>query len=70
LDVSEGIGLHYAGKSVVITGGYRNAEARPDVRQFAGILRHRVPWVQEADGSMALTTPKGTTIVDSNSVKP
>ena len=69
-DASEGISLHFAGKTVLITGRYLNAEARPNVRLFAGIVRHRVPWIQEAGGSLAMATPKGTAIVDSISVKP
>lgn len=69
-DASEGIALHFGGKTVVITGRFLNAEARPNVRLFASIVRHRVPWIQEAGGSLAMATPKGTAIVDSISVKP
>ena len=69
-DASEGIVLHFSGKTVHITGRYLNAEARPNVRLFAGIVRHRVPWIQEAGGSLAMAMPKGTAIVDSITVKP
>jgi hypothetical protein len=69
-DASDGISLHFAGKTVQITGRYLNAEARPNVRLFAGIVRHRVPWIQEAGGTAAMATAKGTAIVDSISVKP
>lgn len=69
-DASEGIVLHFAGKSVGITGRYLNAEGRPNVRLFSGIVRHRVPWIQEAGGTMAMEAPKGMAIVDSISVGP
>ena len=40
------------------------------MRLFSGIVRHRVPWIQEAGGTMAMETPKGMAIVDSISVWP
>ncbi len=58
-DPSEGISLHFAGKTVLITGRYLNAEARPNVRLFAGIVRHRVPWIQEAGGPTAMVAANG-----------
>lgn len=45
----EGITLHLPGRKVRITGSGLNAEARPTVRLFDGIIRHRVPWIREAD---------------------
>jgi hypothetical protein len=54
---------------VSITGLYPNAEARPNVRLFAGIVRHRVPWIQEAGGPTEMVAATGTAIVDSISVK-
>jgi len=49
LDPSDGITLHFAGRTVRITGRNLNAEVRPNVRLFDGILRHRVPWIRESD---------------------
>jgi hypothetical protein len=63
-DPSEGITLHFAGRSVKIAGRNLNAELRPNLRLFAGILRHRVPWVQEADRAMALEAPGGAVVIE------
>lgn len=46
-DPSEGITLHIMGKRIQIKGQNLNGEARPNIRLFHGITRHRVPWVQE-----------------------
>jgi hypothetical protein len=40
-DPSQGIILYFLGKMVRITGNNLNAEIRPHVRLFNGILRHR-----------------------------
>ena len=42
-----GITLHLPGRKVRITGSGLNVEARPAVRLFDGLARHRVPWVRE-----------------------
>lgn len=47
-DPSEGITLHIMGKRIQIKGQNLNGEARPNIRLFHGITRHRVPWIQEA----------------------
>jgi hypothetical protein len=52
-DPSDGITLNFGGETVKITGRNLNVEVRPNVRLFAGIVRHRVPWIQEADEPMA-----------------
>jgi hypothetical protein len=68
-DPSDGITLHFAGKMVRITGRNLNGEARPNVRMFAGIVRHRVPWIQEADRPMALEAASNATIIEHVEVK-
>lgn len=68
-DPSEGIILHFGGKSVKITGQNLNAESRPNVRLFSGIVRHRVPWVQEAGEAEAIQAPKGATVVEQLEIK-
>lgn len=45
----DGITLHLPGRKIRITGSGLDAEARPTVRLFDGIIRHRVPWIREAD---------------------
>ena len=48
-DPSDGIRLHAGGKIIRIKGRNLNAEARPQVRLFQGLTRHRVAWIQESD---------------------
>ena len=42
-DGSNGITLNFSGETIRIAGRNLNAESRPNVRLFAGIIRHRVP---------------------------
>ena len=53
-DPSDGITLYVAGRTVRIKGRDLNAEVRPNVRLFLGILRHRVSWIQEADNATVM----------------
>lgn len=68
-DPSEGITLYFIGKTVKLVGGDLNAEIRPNVRLFNGILRHRVPWIQEADQVMAMRAAKDATVIERIEVK-
>ena len=63
-DPSQGITLRFGPQKVRITGRNLNGEARPNVRLFAGIVRHRVPWVQEADRPAAMAAGKGAGVVE------
>jgi hypothetical protein len=63
-DPSDGITLHFAGKEVRITGRNLNADNQPNIRLFNGILRHRVPWVQEADGAEVMSFDSKSTIIE------
>ena len=47
-DPSEGITLDFSGGQADRPG--LNHEIRPNMRLLNGILRHRVPWIREADG--------------------
>ena len=58
----EGITLHLPGRKVRITGSGLNVEARPTVRLFDGIIRHRVPWIREADRAELLRSGSGACI--------
>lgn len=49
-DPSEGITLHFGASVVRITGQNLDSFVRPNVRLLAGIVRHRVPWIREAEG--------------------
>ncbi len=58
-DPSDGIILKFAGAQVRIIGRNLNAEARPHLRLFEGITRHRVSWIQEADEPTAMEVLQG-----------
>ncbi|MGH7193551.1 MAG: hypothetical protein ACREJM_08470 [Candidatus Saccharimonadales bacterium] len=63
-DPSVGITLKFGAEKVKITGRNLNSEARPNVRLFAGIVRHRVPWIQEADQPAAMAAGRGATVIE------
>ena len=67
-DPSEGITLRFGMEKVKITGRNLNAESRPNVRLFAGIVRHRVPWIQEADEPAAMGAGRGAVVIESLAV--
>ena len=46
-DPDHGITIHALGQTLRLTGPNLNAEARPGVRLFHGITRHKVAWVEE-----------------------
>jgi hypothetical protein len=48
LDASTGILLQFGNRIVRIVGRNLNSVERPGVRLYAGIIRHRVPWIQES----------------------
>jgi hypothetical protein len=63
-DPSEGITLHFGVKKIKITGRHLNTEIRSNVRLFAGLVRHRVPWIQESDERSALTANPAVTVIE------
>ena len=63
-DPSEGITLHFSRKKVRLTGRNLNAEVRPNLRLFDAILRHRVPWIQEADEPTAISAPRHALVIE------
>jgi hypothetical protein len=63
-DPSEGITLHVVGQTIRIKGRNLNGEARPNVRLFQGITRHKVPWIQEADEPAELQADKSATVIE------
>ncbi len=68
-DPSEGITLDFSGTTVKITGQQLNGVQRPNVRLFSGIIRHRVPWIQEADGAQLMEAAKDATIIETIKVE-
>ena len=63
-DPSIGITLHTGGQTIKLRGRNLNTEARPNVRLFQGITRHRVPWIQEADEPAAMEARGQGTLVE------
>jgi len=55
--------------SDTIKGRNLGGEARPNIRLFAGILRHRVPWIQEADGTAVIQAAKDAVVIEEVKVK-
>jgi hypothetical protein len=68
-DPSEGIVLHYGGKTVRIVGQHLNHMVRPNISLFAGIVRHKVPWIREAEFGDAASSPNNAIIIDDIQVK-
>jgi hypothetical protein len=64
-DPSDGITLHVGGRCVRINGTRLNADARPSIRLFDGIVRHRVPWIREGDRSELLAAGDDKVVVES-----
>jgi hypothetical protein len=63
-DPSNGITLYFGKTKVTIEGRNLNTEIRPGVRLFECIIRHRVPWVQEADEAAALLSSKEMVVIE------
>lgn len=63
-DPSEGITLRAGDTVIRITGRNLNAEARPLVRLFDGLTRHRVPWVREAGRAENLEVRELVTVIE------
>jgi hypothetical protein len=63
-DPSGEITLEFSGETVRITGRNLDSEARPNVRLFSGIVRHRVTWIQEADGTTAMEAAKNALVIE------
>jgi hypothetical protein len=63
-DPSVGVTLKFAGQTVKIVGRNLNAEIRPNVRLLDGLIRHRVPWIQEADEPALLRADRHATVIE------
>jgi len=64
-DPSEGITLKFTTQTVRLIGRNLNAEVRPNVVLFNGILRNKVPWVQESGSTALLAAGKHATVIES-----
>lgn len=63
-DPSVGIILQFGSVKVRITGDHLNSEVRPNVRLYESLLRHRVPWIKEADRHELQTAKPGAVLID------
>lgn len=63
-DPSEGITLTFANQTVRIVGRNLNAEVRAGVTLLNGILRNKVPWVQESGQASAFAPGKNMTVIE------
>jgi hypothetical protein len=68
-DASGEITLDFSGETVRIAGRNLNTEIRQHVRLLNGILRHRVPWIQEADGAAEMTAAKDAVVIETITAK-
>jgi hypothetical protein len=50
---------------IVISGRNLNAEARPQVRLFQGLTKHKVSFIKEADRSSDLYADKNAVVIES-----
>lgn len=62
---SEGMTLKFTGHTVKVRGRNLNEPARPNVVLLNGILRHKVPWLQEADHAIGIWADTRATVVES-----
>lgn len=63
-DPDSGITLHTPDRTVQIVGSGLNSEIRPGVSLFGGLIRHRIPWVEEADRAADFETSKRSTSIE------
>lgn len=63
-DPASGITLYFAGRKVLIRGVNLNKEIRPTVRLLEGLMKHRVPWISEADQATAMLSAAHETVVE------
>jgi len=63
-DPSEGISLRFSGKRVQIIGSHLNSEIRPNIRLLDGIIRHRVPWIQESATTSTLEASSDKVMIE------
>lgn len=64
LDPSKEITLCLPGGKIKIIGRNLNTENKPNIRLFQGIVRHKVPFIQEADSVMLMKVKEGDTVIE------
>jgi hypothetical protein len=64
LDPSKEITLYLPAGKIRLIGRNLNVENRPNIRLFQGIVRHKVPFVQEADDVMIMKAKDSDTVIE------
>jgi hypothetical protein len=67
-DPSQGITLRFGPQKVQIAGRNLNTDLRQSACLFAGIVRHRVPWIQEAERPAAMGADWEAVVIEAISV--
>ena len=68
-DPSEGMTLHFGRSIARITGRNLRQPIRPHVRLFDFLVRHRVPWIKEADESTKLSARSDTVVIETITIE-
>jgi hypothetical protein len=63
-DPSGCITLRFAGQTVKLHGRNLNAEVRPNVRLVDGLVRHKVPFIQESSSAAAMAAGQESTVIE------
>lgn len=63
-DPSEGITLRFTHQTVRLVGRNLNREVLPHLKLYEGLVRHRIPWVQETDEPTAMSAPQSATVIE------
>ena len=62
-DPTEGITLHFVNAKVRLRGRNLRKPLRTHLRLFDGLLRHRIPWIQEVDLAQAVRSGEEAPLV-------
>jgi len=64
LNPSEGITLWFPGQKIRIIGQNLNAEVRPMVRLFDGLMMQRITWIQETPEAEQMTADERRPVIE------
>jgi hypothetical protein len=63
-NASEGITLKFTNHTIRILGRNFAVQMRPGLSLLNGILRHKVPWVSQADSAAAMVADKQAVVIE------
>jgi hypothetical protein len=64
-DPSSGLTIHVGDEAIKIKGRNLNVVAASQISLLGGLIRHRVPWIAEADQRTSLQADKKAVVVES-----